>query len=680
MNLESITKLFNQFKVKLSKTADRLSLLNLLTILGVLSALTTAVWFLGLKPKAIKAGWWNDNWMYRKSIQVTNNTSEETDVYISITIDTSNTDKFQGDCGDLRFTKQNGQQLDYYISSGCGTVSTVIHVNFDTFPAGSQAIYYYYGNSTAENGFSASGFGTEASNYTIGSIGSEEQSPGPIAYWKFDEGYGNTAHDSTQNANDMSLGTGSSAPSWQSEDMCLSGKCLKFDGTDDYTQYPEIDLDLAGATITWWMKRHETREETIFGDKIGCCSSFIEVDKGGTEGRFFSEPYANNEFHLYPQAGTINDNKWHHFAVKYTQSGNDNNMKVYVDGIFRGEDTSTDGSFDELLKLQYIGMPTYGSHFKGFIDEVKIYPYARTAEEIKADYTAGLAGMGSVKGASAAFGSSSNKWLSEGLVGYWKMDEASWDGTAEEVIDSSGNENHGQGIGATSPPTTGAGKFGNAGIFDGSEDQVKVIGCNYLKSGENQFTLSAWIYPEGYGNDFGPIIGTEYGNNLASGLTIASTDQLYFKDYPGSNSTQIGTLSLNEWQHVTLTYNNGTVTGYINGVKEKTFSFTKEDVDAATVIGRATNPWNTYRAFDGKIDEARVYNRALSPAEVRDLYNWAPRPIGYWKLDEGSGTDAYDSSGNDRTGTLSNGAWASGKFGKGLYFDGSGDYLEINDF
>jgi hypothetical protein len=60
-------------------------------------------------------------------------------------------------------------------------------------------------------------------------------------------------------------------------------------------------------------------------------------------------------------------------------------------------------------------------------------------------------------------------------------------------------------------------------------------------------------------------------------------------------------------------------------------------------------------------------------------------PVGWWKMDEGTGQYAYDSSGNGNTGTLgtstsADGAdptWATGKLGKGLSFDGTNDYVTV---
>jgi len=48
----------------------------------------------------------------------------------------------------------------------------------------------------------------------------------PVAYWRFDEGYGGTAYDDSTNNNDGTI----YGATWQSEDMCKSGKCLRFNG------------------------------------------------------------------------------------------------------------------------------------------------------------------------------------------------------------------------------------------------------------------------------------------------------------------------------------------------------------------------------------------------------------------------------------------------------------------
>ena len=57
----------------------------------------------------------------------------------------------------------------------------------------------------------------------------------------------------------------------------------------------------------------------------------------------------------------------------------------------------------------------------------------------------------------------------------------------------------------------------------------------------------------------------------------------------------------------------------------------------------------------------------------------SPEPgiVGLWHLDEGTGSIASDSSGNNNDGAITNATWASGKFGSALSFDGDGDYVQL---
>ncbi|MDO8498016.1 MAG: DUF2341 domain-containing protein, partial [bacterium] len=444
--------------------------------------------------KSVEAAWYDDTFAYRKSIDVTNNTSAEANIYIGVTADTSDTTRFQADCGDLRFTKFNGEKLPYYISSGCGTSSTILHVFLNSFPAGKQTIYYYYGNANAPNGFNSSDFATQASNYTLGSTGSEEKTVGPVAYWKFDEGVGSTVYDSSGQNNRGSLGTGSSAPTWKSEDMCISGKCLYFDGTSDEINIGNTALLGSGSTsftVQTWIRTSQTS---------GVGSIFGQYDAAGDTNHYFR--LANGLIgadEYLPSGGAISgskniaDNKWH--FVQFIRSGTQ--WYIYTDGLLENSGASEDYSGGAPTAV-WIGdryAPAGAYDLNGYLDEFKIYNYSRTAAQIKADYAAGLARSSSVKGVSASLGSNpkSSAALSDGLVGYWKMDESIWSGTAGEVLDSSGNGNNGIGY---SGATTANGKFGNGGSFNSSDtnDYVDAGSGASLAPSTNRLTVSTWVY------------------------------------------------------------------------------------------------------------------------------------------------------------------------------------------
>ena len=438
--------------------------------------------------KIAKADWWNDSWIYRKSVQVTNNTSEESNVYISLTIDTSATSTIQSDCGDLRFTRANGEVLDYYLVSGCETASTVVHVNFAVFASGEQAIYYYYGNESAENGFKASDFSTEASNYTIGSVGSEETGPGPVGYWSFDEGYGTIAHDGTSGNYDGTI-TGAE---WKNEEECVSGKCLYFDGVDLTRVEADAPDNMEEFTACAWMKANSL----INADE----DTYITV----VEKKWVLHFNNSGQLDFYVQTSSsypsVNGsenlviNQWYYVCGVYYGIGI--YPKMFVNGIDKSTNQTSGGGTqnDDSNTEVSVGGSEYSNNFNGYIDEVKIYPYARSADQIKQDYAQGLAGQGSAHSASVYLGSKSDSWMSDGLVGYWKMDETA---TTSGAIDSSGNGNDGVYYGSAS--TTG-GKFGNGGVFDGTDDYVDIGDDDSLLDFVNtkKYTWSSWIKYESF--------------------------------------------------------------------------------------------------------------------------------------------------------------------------------------
>jgi hypothetical protein len=123
----------------------------------------------------------------------------------------------------------------------------------------------------------------------------------------------------------------------------------------------------------------------------------------------------------------------------------------------------------------------------------------------------------------------------------------------------------------------------------------------------------------------------------------------------------------NTWAHVAGTYNGANIQLYINGILKSTFASTG-NIDWVSVnptrytIGNYIDDDLTYPAFSGGIDEVRVWNIALSPAQIRDrmcqkitaadaLFG---NLVSYYNLDEASGTVAFDASTTANNGTFTN--------------------------
>ena len=102
-----------------------------------------------------KFTWWNASWSYRRPITITEQSGNTlTDYQVKLTIDTASLiseGKLRSDCGDIRFTDANDNEIPYWIEPNtCNSANTVIWVKVSYIPASSTTtIYMYYGNSDA---------------------------------------------------------------------------------------------------------------------------------------------------------------------------------------------------------------------------------------------------------------------------------------------------------------------------------------------------------------------------------------------------------------------------------------------------------------------------------------------------------------------------------------------------
>ncbi|MCG2692087.1 hypothetical protein L6272_04660 [Microgenomates group bacterium] len=656
--------------------------------------LSAAFFYFFQKPPKAEAGWFDESWLYRIGLTVNNSGAADSNKKIKFDIDTATlitAGKMQVDCGDSRFTAANGEVLRYYLDASggaCNTNSTDYYVLVPTINAGATAIFHYYGNTFVINGTESAQFSEATFTPTSIDTASEEKGPGPVAYWKFDEGFGQTANDSMLSNNDGTLGATSgveaSDPTWQTEDMCVTGKCLLFDGVNDYVDAGnEASLKSSVFTYSAWVKPVGFAVAgTIKGGSAETNGAHFRISGG------YLELLKQGIVLIGASNMTIPLNSWSHISVTYNSLGN---YCFYINGNNAGSGTN----------LQTFIFPTntwiglrYSSGaqeaFNGFIDDVKIYPYARTAAQIKNDY----ASRGSSQGVSASIGSSTSNWMTQGLVGYWKMDEASWTNNCStlSVLDASGAGNNGKACPATTGPIgAGAGKFGNGGSFDGVDDQIELGNILAL----SDLSLSVWIYPTASKLQFilAKASNTGYLRNYV--LYLNSDNTVSYLRTDGSSQSQGGqttqAVTLNTWNHVVVTDINKQIKIYINAGTPLLGSYTLTPTLAGNPvqIGFNYGDGNTTRHFSGSIDEVRIYNRALSPKEVSDLYNYAPGPVGYWKMDEkvsGNAKTLNDSSGNNNTGTTYYGANASGmnctvpgKIGGGCQFDGVDDYVNVGN-
>jgi len=230
--------------------------------------------------------------------------------------------------------------------------------------------------------------------------------------------------------------------------------------------------------------------------------------------------------------------------------------------------------------------------------------------------------------------------LSTNLVGYWKMNEASWNGTTDEVVDSSGNGNHG--VRSGNATTAGSG-FNRSGTFDGTGDYVAVTSPSFPTG---DFTISTWFKHNGT-NDTLFQIGTSSptgGDGIRLRRDSTATIEIKMNNSIILNSST--TLSIATGYHFVLTRSGSAVTVYLNGRSDGTATYgtalnfgTCGDITIAADITNGVSCTDApVNEFDGQLDDMRVYSRALSSEEVAKLYQLVPERV---NIDDASDFGAF---------------------------------------
>jgi hypothetical protein len=175
-------------------------------------------------------------------------------------------------------------------------------------------------------------------------------------------------------------------------------------------------------------------------------------------------------------------------------------------------------------------------------------------------------------------------------------------------------------------------RFGNAGgaVQTGYNQWVNPPNTVKMETG----TFAAWIYLDEYGGPNqteGPIFSGENGSGasyFSYRLQVDPAGKLIFEATApkGTGSARYAesalTLDLNKWTHVAGTYDGYTTRVYINGSLEgsttyETFAAMGTDSYVRVGIGHLEG-WKV-QWFQGRIDDARVYDTALGEAELADL-------------------------------------------------------------
>ncbi len=219
-----------------------------------------------------------------------------------------------------------------------------------------------------------------------------------------------------------------------------------------------------------------------------------------------------------------------------------------------------------------------------------------------------------------------NVTFNDGLVGWWNLDETA--GTS--AADSSGYGHTGTHTNtptiSTDVPTV---NFANSRSldFNGTTQYVDLGTAPFINTEfADKITLSAWAKPANLTNS-GTIIGKSFDTNHSSPFyhwnLFQTGSQICFR--VGSTNICSATSTLTtSWQLITGVYDGSNMYLYRNGTQVATTAKTGNvgnGLQSARIAGRDTPGAGLSEYFAGKIDDVRIYRRALSSGEVTTLSN-----------------------------------------------------------
>jgi hypothetical protein len=204
--------------------------------------------------------------------------------------------------------------------------------------------------------------------------------------------------------------------------------------------------------------------------------------------------------------------------------------------------------------------------------------------------------------------------------------------------------------------------------FDGVDDIISGTASSSLDvSSSNRLTIAAWVNPPS--NETGRIF--THGNNttLAQYALLVSSGKVYFLAGTGAfesggNNNSNSSLTPDEWNFVTMTYDGTAVKIYINGALDFTHTVTDnftQDYIGNFYLGARSDG---LEPFNGKMDDIHIWNTALTQDEVQSYMATSPAGsetglVGYWKFNAGEGEILYDHSGNANHGTIYGATWSN---------------------
>jgi hypothetical protein len=409
------------------------------------------------------------------------------------------------------------------------------------------------------------------------------------------------------------------------------GNAAVFNGTSSYVSInSSTSLQLLGDyAVSFWFKTNALSgtQRLVNKDNANDFSGGwgFSLYSDGTFNWSHNDGSNNQNWNI--NAGTISANTWYNICAVYSDS---NNLRTfYLNGSSVGTiatNTNVAASTDNLFFGTYgASSPGPGQYFNGSLDQVRIFNSVLPQAAVTALYNETTT--------TAQSASVDYQLANPNSIAYYKMSDAT---------DQLGNYNGT----ATNVNFNTEGKFGFAGAFNGSSSYISASGSGI--TGNNPFSVSIWVNSTSTGLFFFLGNSTVSGSlNTSFYISVETGGNVRVGNFGTDLFTSSASINDGSWHHVAFTSNGTTSKLYIDGSESNTTSHTWAISASLMELGRGTS--NYY--FNGSIDQVRIYDSALSAANVTTLYNeieCPPLTTFYTSLNPSDAVNGSLSSGNLR--------------------------------
>ncbi len=390
---------------------------------------------------------------------------------------------------------------------------------------------------------------------------------------------------------------------------------LEFDGSDDFIQLPGGNYTDKNMTLEAWVyPKSMTQGATIFNlnDKVRL---YLNKNANGKPAIQTSENNSTAErSRILSSPYSIPTNQWTHIAVtlKYERADGTENagyVWLYLNGELVAQQTQ-----------HYFIMPPSGNVTASYIgqkanariDELRVWKEVRTNEQIRQNMNKSLKGDESGLALYYTFNHTTGSGTLKSAL---KNTSVNLDGTLKNMNNSSAWVPSGKGDGISLLVSS----TDNALKMDGVDDYVEIPTETPLNFTKN-FTIETWVKPT---KDYGYLL--QKGGN---GFRLFFTPQIMF-EFTGKDDNKNyyigkGSATLNQWNHIAVTFDGKIGKVYLNGIKteEKTLNMDVASFPSDNLL--LGNNLNRNGAMKGELDELRIWNKVKTQAEIQtDMYKTA---------------------------------------------------------